>query len=98
MAEQPNVTCSYSDLVDLFLSGFERLNDAVQLDTAREQALLQLGLLLLQPAQVHLGAAQFILLAPEVGLLRVDLALQGRDLEGESRKRKSFISVASSIA
>lgn len=89
VAEHPNVTCSYSvftDLVDLFLSGFQRLNDAVQLDTTREQALLQLGLLLLQPAQLRLGAAQFVLLALKVGLLRADLALQGRDLASESRK------------
>lgn len=76
-----------TDLVDLFLSGFERLDDAVQLDTTSEQALLQLRLLLLQPAQVHLGAAQFIFLAPEVCLLRADLALQGRDLEGEAGKK-----------
>lgn len=55
-----------SDLVDLILGGFERLDDAVQLDATRQQALLQLGLLLLQPAQVSLGAAQFVLLALEV--------------------------------
>lgn len=70
-----------TDLADLLLGGFEGLDDAVQLDTTREQALLQLGLLLLQPAQVCLGAAQFILLAAEVWLLRADLALQGRNLE-----------------
>lgn len=90
VAEHPYVTCSYfvcTDLVDLFLSGFERLGDAVQLDPTREQTLLEQGLLFLQPAQVCLGAAQLFLLALEVRLLRADLALQRRDLEGEKRKK-----------
>lgn len=66
-----------TDLVDLLLRGFERLGDAVQLDPTREQTLLQEGLLILQPAQVRLGAAHFVLLALQVILLRANLALQG---------------------
>lgn len=65
------------DLVDLVLGSFERLDDAVQLDTTREQTLLQLGLLLLQLAQLHPTPAQLVLLAADVGLLRADLAVQG---------------------
>lgn len=80
-----------TDLADLLLSGFERLDDAVQLDAAGQQALLQLGLLLLQPAQLHLGAAQLVLLAPQVGLLGADLALQGRDLDDERDRGSSVL-------
>lgn len=70
-------------LVDFLLGGFEGLDDAVQLDAARQEALLELGLLVLQPAQLPLGAAHFILLAAQVALLGADLALQRRYLASE---------------
>ncbi|TNN63908.1 hypothetical protein EYF80_025841 [Liparis tanakae] len=60
------------------------LEEDKTLDPTREQALLQKGLLILQPAQVRLGAAHFFLLAVVVVLLRADLALQGGNLEGFS--------------
>lgn len=65
-----------SDLGNFLLGGFERLDNAVKLDATREQPLLQLGLLVLQPTQVHLGAIDLLFLAAEVRLLRADLALQ----------------------
>lgn len=55
-----------SYLVDLILCGLQRLDDGLQLDLASSQALLQLTLLLLQPAQVGLRPAQLFLLALQV--------------------------------
>ena len=76
-----------SDLVELVLGGPQGLGDAVQLDAPRQQVLAQQGLLLLQPAQLPLGATHLVLLAPQVQLLGADLALQGRDLGGERGRR-----------
>lgn len=77
-------TVSY--LVDLILCGLQRLDDGLQLDFASNQALLQLILLLLQPAQVGLCPAQLFLLALQVWLLGVYLTLEGRDLEAEENE------------
>lgn len=55
-----------SYLVDLILCGLQRLDDGLQLDLAGSQALLQLVLLLLQPAQVSLRPTQLLLLALQV--------------------------------
>lgn len=80
--------CSY--LVDFFLGGFERVDNAVQLDATGEQPLLQLGLLVLQQAQVHLGAAELVFLTADVCLFRADLALQGWNLESRIKSRELF--------
>lgn len=77
-------TVSY--LVDLILCGLQRLDDGLQLDLASSQALFQLILLLLQPAQVGLCPAQLFLLTLQVWLLGVDLILEGRDLEAEENE------------
>lgn len=82
------------DLVDLFLGSFDWLNNAVQLDTTREQTLLQLSLLRLQLAQLHLTPAQFVLLAADVRLLRADLAMQGWYLGNQCRTVSWVMSVA----
>lgn len=75
-------------LVDFFLGGFQGLDDAVQLDAARQEALLELSLLVLQPTQLALGAAHLVLLAALVALLGADLALQRRDLASERENKK----------
>lgn len=66
-----------SYLVDLILCGLQRLDDSLKLDLASSKALLQLVLLLLQPAKVGLCPAQLLLLALQIRLLRVDLTLEG---------------------
>ena len=88
-------------LIDLVLGGFEGLDDAVQLDAAGLQTLLQLALLLLQPAQVRPGPAQLRLLALQVRLLGLDLSLERRDLgarRGEKREeRKGRVRVGANM-
>ena len=67
-------------LVDLILRGLEGLDDGLQLHLPSLEALLQLALLLLQPAQFGFGPVQLLLLALQVRLLGVDLSLQRGDL------------------
>lgn len=67
-------------LVDLVLRGLEGLDDGLQLQLAGLQALFQLALLLLQPAQLGFGPVQLLLLVLQVRLLGVDLSLQRGDL------------------
>lgn len=69
-----------SYLVDLLLGGLEGTDDGFKLDLSSCQVLLQLSLLLVQSVQVSLGPAQLLLLALQVGLLRVDLTLKAGDL------------------
>lgn len=63
-------------LVDFLLCGFQRFDDGFQLNFPSLNALLQLGLLLLQPIQLRFGPVQVIFLGLEVRFLRLDLGFQ----------------------